>query len=411
MEEINSRINRIMDKYLLPAGYEFQRVQHDYERLQQGKELFDRDILGALDKAADNNERFELITSLKEHVIPNYDDVPAIFGDLVQPLISAVKQAKNSPTKRITTPFGELEGKTAADVAGLVIEVFDMLRYVDIERIFGALCEVFCEVDGAGTRNQVQKAVEDLAKYDLAVWEKVGPTVQSVLIDAVERMTPGDQESVRPLIVAVWDAALTSEITGTTWKANSVMLSSGSVPVSPEIIKIRDKAISGLFGLFRRSASDAQRREAILAVREATRPSSRAAFTNDLLKITLTDGIRIVEFFADEVETLSYELRELMEHHYLFDYRRAKALANDETDKFGCREAAKQLKDAILRFRDRINADEQFERYKTLVGFEAVFSEQWDDEDRDFEKIEKFRTSDVASGKRLEFGVARSPVT
>jgi ppGpp synthetase/RelA/SpoT-type nucleotidyltranferase len=63
MEEIINRLNRIMDKYLLPAGYEFQSVQHDYERLQQGKELFDRNILNALDNASNNNERFDLITS------------------------------------------------------------------------------------------------------------------------------------------------------------------------------------------------------------------------------------------------------------------------------------------------------------------------------------------------------------
>jgi hypothetical protein len=44
---------------------------------------------------------------LKEHVIPNYDDVPAIFGDLVEPLLSAVKKAKDPPTKPIVTPFGE----------------------------------------------------------------------------------------------------------------------------------------------------------------------------------------------------------------------------------------------------------------------------------------------------------------
>src|SRR5262249_21173579 len=92
MEEITNRLNRIMDKYLLPAGYEFQSVQHDYERLQQGKELFDRNILNTLDNASNNNERFELITSLKEHVIPNYDDVPAIFGDLIEPLLFAVKK-------------------------------------------------------------------------------------------------------------------------------------------------------------------------------------------------------------------------------------------------------------------------------------------------------------------------------
>jgi ppGpp synthetase/RelA/SpoT-type nucleotidyltranferase len=395
MEEINNRLSRIMDKYLLPAGYEFQRVQHDYERLQQGKELFDRNILNELENAADNNERFELITSLKEHVIPNYDDVPAIFGDLVEPLLSAVKKAKDSPKTPIETPFGELEGKTAGDLARLVIEIFDMLRYVDIERTFGALCQIFLEQEDEETRNQVQNAVENLAKYDLGVWEQVGSAVQSALVDAVGRMGPVDQEAVRPLVVKVWDSALNSEITGTTWRANSVTLSSGSIPVSPEIISVRNKAIAGLFGLFKRAISDVQRRETIHALYEATRPSSRTAFSNDLLKLTITDGIRIVEFFTAEADSLSYELRESMEQHYPFDYHRARELASDETDKFGCRAVAEVLMQSIIRFRDRINADERFVRYKTLVGFETVLPEQWDDEDRDFEKLEKFRTDEA----------------
>jgi hypothetical protein len=102
--------------------------------------LFDQNILGALETAEDNNRRHELLTSLKDQVLPNYDDVPAIYGDLIEPLISAVKIARGIPTKPIITPFGELEGKTAADVARLVVEIFDMLRYVDIERTFDALC-------------------------------------------------------------------------------------------------------------------------------------------------------------------------------------------------------------------------------------------------------------------------------
>jgi ppGpp synthetase/RelA/SpoT-type nucleotidyltranferase len=395
MEGITNRLNRIMDKYLLPAGYEFQRVQHDYERLQQGKELFDRNILNALASATDNNERFELITSLKEHVIPNYDDVPAIFNDLMEPLLDAAKEAKNTSTKPIATPFGELEGKTAADLAQLVVEVFDMLRYVDIERTFSALQQLFLDQEDEQTRDRIQSAVENLAKYDLGVWEKVGPIVQSVLVDAVERMSPADQEAVRPLVLKVWDSALNSEITGTTWRANSVTLSSGSVPVSPEIIKIRDKAIAGLFGLFKRATSDAQRREVVHALREATRPASRTAYSNDLLKLTITDGTRIVNFFADEAGSLSYELRESMEHHYLFDYHRARELVNDEADRFGCRTVAKGLMNSIIRFRDRINSDEQFVRYKTLVGFETVLPQQWEDEDREFQKLEEFRTDEA----------------
>ena len=195
-------------------------------------------------------------------------------GLLVEPLLSAVTKAKDSPKKPIATPFGELEGKTPGDVARLVIEIFDMLRYVDIERTFGALCQIFLEQDDEETRHRVQNAVENLAQYDLGVWENVGPAVQSALVDAVERMGPADQEAVRPLVVKIWDSALNSEITGTTGRANSVTLSSGSVPVSPEIIRVREKAIAGLFGLFKRATSDAQRRETIHALYEATRSSS-----------------------------------------------------------------------------------------------------------------------------------------
>jgi ppGpp synthetase/RelA/SpoT-type nucleotidyltranferase len=57
--DIKKRTANIMNKYLLPAGYEFQKVQHDYERLLAGKELFDRRTLETLDTAKDNNERYE----------------------------------------------------------------------------------------------------------------------------------------------------------------------------------------------------------------------------------------------------------------------------------------------------------------------------------------------------------------
>ena len=129
METIKNRFNRIMNKHLLPAGYEFQRIQHDYERLQQGKELFDRDLLTRLELAVDNNERHEIFTSLKQDVLPNYDDIGAIYGDVLPAMVAAAKKARETPTKSITTPFGEFEGKTEADVAMLVVETIETFRY------------------------------------------------------------------------------------------------------------------------------------------------------------------------------------------------------------------------------------------------------------------------------------------
>ena len=82
ISSIEARLNKIMDEYLLPAGYEFQKVQHDFQRLMQGKELFDRGMIEAQDACTDNNERHEILRSLHEYVLPNYDDIAAIYPEL-----------------------------------------------------------------------------------------------------------------------------------------------------------------------------------------------------------------------------------------------------------------------------------------------------------------------------------------
>ena len=64
-----------MDNYLRPAGYEFKKIKHDYGRLLQGKELFDRGALETPERRSDNTERCEILSNLREYVIPNYDDL------------------------------------------------------------------------------------------------------------------------------------------------------------------------------------------------------------------------------------------------------------------------------------------------------------------------------------------------
>jgi Region found in RelA / SpoT proteins len=183
-ESITNRLNQIMDKYLLPAGHEFSRVQYDYERLQQGKELFDRDAIRSLEAAKNNNERHELLSSLKEYVL-NYDDIPAIYGDLRDPLVEAAKASRAAPVEPIKTPFGDVEGKTAADVANIIVDIFDTLRYVDIGRAFSALREIYRDEPDRDVRKRILDAIKHLAHYDLEVWRKVGPQVQLALIGIV----------------------------------------------------------------------------------------------------------------------------------------------------------------------------------------------------------------------------------
>jgi hypothetical protein len=212
-----------------------------------------------------------------------------------------------------------------------------------------------------------------------------------VLVGIIERLEANDRVTLRPLLITVLSAVLESDLTGTSWAADSVTLSRGALPVSDEIKAIREKAMSNLFNLLGQSTSESQKREVISALQNATRLPSHAAYPNDSLALTLVDSRRIVNFLTQQTREHSYELLAHLEHVFLYDYRRAREIAEDEKDRFGCRSVAKELMGAIEIFRDKVNADRQFIRYKTLIGFESVFPPHWEDEDFDFGEADKFR--------------------
>src|SRR5687767_14009048 len=81
--------------------------------------------------------------------------------------------------------------------------------------------------------NEIQKrilqAVESLAKYELDVWEKVGPGVQVALVNSIGALSPEQRNQNRAVVTTVCRAVLSSEIEGATWNANSVTLRTGAV--------------------------------------------------------------------------------------------------------------------------------------------------------------------------------------
>ena len=142
-ESIDRRFRRIMVDYLIPAGYEFQRIQHDYERLRRGQEMFDRKLLERLGQAPDNNERYEIIKSLREDVLPNYDDINAVYDDVLSALLAAAKKARNVPVKARSTPYGEFPGQNANDVIMSVVDTINVFRNANIPKSLEVLRELY----------------------------------------------------------------------------------------------------------------------------------------------------------------------------------------------------------------------------------------------------------------------------
>ncbi|MGO6845935.1 GTP pyrophosphokinase family protein [Rhizobium ruizarguesonis] len=388
LQQIRKRFNRIMDKYLVPAGYEFQRVQQDYERLVAGKQLFDQNVLESLKEAPDNNRRYELVQSLSDDLLPLYDDVQSILPEILAVLVEATERARDTPAKPLDTPFGPLEGHSSDQIIDKVIDVIESYRYAAIEHSYTALKDIFPKETDERRRKRIIEIVGRLAGYHLGAWEQVGPEVQYRLAEVVG--DPNDVTAeVRPLAIEVWKSLLDAEATSTTWSANSVSLNSGEVPVA-QVRELRQRAMSALFGLFDSAESDGDRREIFHALENAKR-SGRNEPSAEFVRESLADHLRIIEFLKERAEQMSYELRETIEHVVLYDYYRTSERLSVKDDPFECRSQATALRSAILALRDRLNNDRTYERYKVLVGFEGVMPWQWEVRKYDHDRVETYR--------------------
>jgi len=389
LDQIKKRFNRIMDKYLVPAGYEFQRVQQDYERLVAGKTLFDQNLLESLKKSQDNNERYEHLASLADDLLPLYDDLPAVFVEVLDVLVDAVEAARETPDKPIETPFSTYDGHTAAEITYKTVEVIDAYRYAAVEKTFTVLQRIFAGETDDQNRKRILETVSHLARYDLKVWKQAGPAVQQRLAAVIDNQKNISAE-VRPLIIEVWRHLLDAEATGTTWTYEAVSWEAGEVPIM-DVYTLRQTAIEALFELFRTAVNDGERREVFQALDNATRTAARGSPSNAFLRESLSDHARIVRFLTDEAETISYELRESIEDSALYDFYRVSDLLGTKGAAMGCLLQATELAEAIIAMRDRFNEDETFVRYKILVGFEGVMPQQWDDHEFDHQKVDAYR--------------------
>jgi hypothetical protein len=215
--------------------------------LLQGKELFDKDVVKLLAKARDNNERYQLLTAFRDYAIPNYDDHSVAFDTLRRPLLETAKAARRSDPVAVESAFGSWKGYDAADVLKVIAEIYSLLRYANVNEALDALAELFREEENADVRTQILDAVKHLAEYDLSAWEQDGPQVQLALVEQLAGMSPAEITAIKPMALVVWREALSSEIRGTAWKADSVTISTGAVPVSGALRVLRGKALDGLF--------------------------------------------------------------------------------------------------------------------------------------------------------------------
>lgn len=392
---IKSRMQKVARKYLVPAGYEFEKIAIDFQRLIDGKALFDGDALEAIVRAADNNLRAEALETFADNVLPLYDDLQAVYPGVVARLVAAADRARTTPETAIETPYGLLPGKTYRDVVGAIADILKHYRYVDVEGTFDALRTLYGWAKDDDGRKSLLQLGEALAKYQLDVWRQRGPIVQAILTERIKALNDDERGGLAPLLTAILAEILGAEIHGITSSSSAVTLHRGAVGASEALRAVRTEAIGLLKRQFDLSESDQERRAVLLALQSATRHPIGTAYSNALARIVMDDTYTILEFQTEIAPTLSLELLQTTEnwvHRCYWIYADLPETMRDDADLVLVRA---RIESAALSFRSVANAIPEFVIYKTLIGFNSVYPPAWENKEFRHDQAEAYRAKEV----------------
>lgn len=392
MEGIEARMKAIMRDHLAPAGYAFQKVASDFDRLSRGQALFERDLASEVEAAEDNNQLHETLQKFRTSVLPHFDDHEAAAADIVTAAVNAVKKSRTLPARARQTPFGNLSARTNADVAAMASLIIKELRFLDVEGTFSTICDLFLTAtDGDEKKCWIQLA-DRLAEHNLDVWKQAGPMVQSLLMDRIHSLTPEEKFALKPVVLVVAQRSLSAELSGTTSSFDTITLHQGAVTPSDALRKLRGRALDVLFAFDRAAETEDERAEIVKAMKVGmAMPSPRRQFDPGLAAIIYDNATAIIRHYIDQAPSWSYEQQQSIEHDLLWKYRHHGSPLADDVANAEAEVSRRGMVAAILAFRDRVNADDGFTTYKLLVGFNSVFPPAWKDREFDYEKEEVYR--------------------
>jgi hypothetical protein len=228
--------------------------------LRQASALLDRDVIEELEAATDNNQRWDLLTKIREHVVPHYDDIAGVCPELRRALIKAITDGRTTPVKQIETDFGNFRGHTAAEITDAALDILDPLRLVNVDETFETLCAIAPGALDDKEKKRVDESVERLSQNNLDAWRQVGPGVQTALVSAVSAFEPDERKRLFPVIVSVCRQALEAEVTGTSTALDTFTFHRGAVVVSNQLIATRRRALNVLQTLYADAEHENQRR-------------------------------------------------------------------------------------------------------------------------------------------------------
>lgn len=345
------KISENLSKDLSKIQNAWEDIIHQYHRVADGKKVF---TIAAFDECAnlsDNNQIYTFISRLNAFTSEN-GSLPANLDVeiMLQKIVLIVKKSITNKVAPEKTVFGIWPGKTANDIIAELVKTFSYTFYKNAENTISTLTDIYLlNVE----RNKIEEWFKEIAEYKYSILHKQGYIVQVFFLDLIEQWIADNKYDLYDLIPPILNSVLGSDFTGSVQSDyKTITFQRGGLHADKNIKKIRNRAIEILMQLYQNVNDIDKKLKIIETLDNAMRTSIYGGTVDKIIK----SNIRLIARFYCSI----------------FGQSSMKSLAKMEESLLW---AQKRFPDESLRdiksFFDLLDSNDDYEIYKTLVGYDG----------------------------------------
>lgn len=395
LEAINERMKKVMREHLLPAGYDFDKIARDFDRIVRADASFE-DTLKTIETSASNDELLAAFETFDTLVMPVMAEGREIFAKLIPRLADAVERVRGSQAGTVESVFGEFPGKSGEFVARRAADLLSRGWFVDLKLSIETLVRLYAGAQSDTERKIWADAGARFADHDLDAWQAAGPVVQQAVVDGIAGLGAEQRRAARGLIIAMSAKILSCEVSGTKLGTlHTVLFHNGPVGAGEPLRKVRAGAIDMLEQLLGDAEDDSSRNTILAALWSAVSPPFHGG-GEALRIIVMEDAARVIAIVQALSGGWGLELRRKTEVAARRVYRNFHVVPAEMEKNEALVAAQKALVAELSGLREALNADEEFSLYKTMVGRDSIRPDGWDNSAFDHKAIEAWRAERFA---------------
>ena len=212
---------------------------------------------------------------------------------------------------------------------------------------------------------KARRAFETLVQFDLNLFygeRGLGAQPQAAIVAHLAQLGEDVLVTNAELVLSGLRCVLTDSIEGHSWTYKAVTISRGAITSDWGVSALRAAAIALLKRMYPLSESIQYRKSVLMSLGQAMR-RERPAADEATAAMFERDALEVLTFVEGLVATEELPVLQSIEHRAYWNYYHA---------------ATATIAAAALRIRDALQRHDEYQIYKQLIGFEAIFG-QWED--------------------------------